>query len=368
MRVSYKYELTGLAMLAVSGFVSAQTSSSCSEVLHFYSTSPPSVQSEFLSNHPECFAGSATTSQVQINSTTVQQISAISAALSSRFSVTSPNQQAMAGIKSMAAGGQKDQRNAWASLNNNDTEQNYTSATNNNVSNKNAILTTVLGADYALSPQMVVGVSAAFDSGTGSGLTGANTIGNQVSSKGYTIAPYLGMQINKELALDASVGFGKGEVEVSTTGFSPAIAQSSRSFLAVNLSYNRWMDRVQLSGKAGLLHAAEDYADSTVGGMTQAGTAAKNTLDQLRLGVQAGYWMDGFMPYVGLAYTSDMNRSTTQSGAGNDPIGKQAWVWSLGVNVFASNGGVTGGLVYSQETARSNQKSNNLVANVNIRF
>lgn len=38
-----------------------------------------------LSNHPECFGGSSTTSQVQINSTSFQQTTAISGARASRF-------------------------------------------------------------------------------------------------------------------------------------------------------------------------------------------------------------------------------------------------------------------------------------------
>ena len=370
MSTHFNRNLAGMALLAVCGAASAQTCESVISSYSFYvSGNQTSNANQALLNHPECFGGSSTTSQVQINSTTVQQVAAISAALSSRFMGALPNQQAVTSTKSMAAGGQSAQWNTWGSLSNNDTRQSYTGANSFETKNDNTILTAVLGADYVLSPLMVAGVSVAFDSGTGSGANAfPGNPSNSLTSKGYTIAPYFGMQINDAVAVDASVGFGKGEVGMSSAGSSSVLSESGRLFAAANVSYNQWMDKVQLTGKLGLLHAEEDYANSKVAGVAAAGTAAKNTLDQLRMGVQAGYWMDGSMPYAGLAYASDLNRATTQFGAGNDPIGKNAWVWSLGVNFFSLKSGVTGELVYSQEAGRSSQKNNSLLANVNIRF
>lgn len=358
--------LAGLALLAVSGVASA---TDCQTVLggytNYVSNNQTASANDSLSNYPECFGGSATTSQVQINSTTVQQANAISAAIGARFGNTAPQQQASVVTKSMAAGGQSGAWSTWGSLNNNDTRQNYQTVTNT-VTNSNQILNTVLGGDYTLSPTTVVGVSAAFDSGTGSGSTTAGSI----SSKGYTVAPYLGMQISPELALDASLGFGKGEVGSSaTTGAASTLAESSRTFAAANLSYTQWVKNVQWTGKAGYLHAEENYSDSKVAGAAVAGTGAKNTLGQLRFGAQAGYWMDGgFMPYAGLAYTSDLYRSTTQFGASTDPIGKSAVVWTVGINFFSLKNSLTGGLAYSQEEGRTNQKNNTLLANLNVRF
>jgi hypothetical protein len=208
---------------------------------------------------------------------------------------------------------------------------------------------------------MAVGVSAAFDSGDGTGSNG--TTANSITSKGYTFAPYFGMQLSPALALDASLGFGKGELNTTNVK-----NEADRWFAAANLAYNQWMDKVQLTGKLGYLHGEENYGNSTVAGAVQNGTAAKNKLDQLRLGVQAGYWMNGFMPYAGLTYTSDVGRSTTQAGAASDPIGKDAWVWTLGANFFSLKSGVTGGIAYNQEEGRSNQKNNSLMVNITIRF
>ena len=76
--------------------------------------------------------------------------------------------------------------------------------------------------------------------------------------------------------------------------------------------------------------------------------------------------MNGVMPYVGLAYLTD-SRKTSLAGA-RDPIGKDAWQWSLGVNFLSVASGVTGGIAWQQETSRDNQKQYQLVANIGLRF
>lgn len=366
MNLKFNRYLAGAALLAASGAASATT---CDSALWSYTSAvnlgATGWANELLSNHPECFAGSSTTSLVQINNTTFQQATAISTALASRFLDPSSGPQASTGSKSMAAGGKAASWNAWGNLSSNDTRQSYQSLTGNTAKYDSDILTGVLGADYALSPVMAVGISAAFDDGDGTGSNSGSTTGpNSITSKGYVIAPYFGMQINKALALDASVGFGQGELGM-TGGVA---AEADRWFAAANLSYAQWMDKIQLTGKLSYLHGEEDYDNSKVNGVAYAGTSAKNKLDQLRLGLQAGYWMNGVMPYAGLTYSSDLDRSTTQFAAVSNPIGKDAWMWTLGVNLFAMKSGVTGGIAYNQEEGRSNQKNNSVMANINLRF
>ena len=355
--------LAGAALLAVCGTASA----TCSVIVPLYesavSVGDTVTAANYLSNHSECFGGSTATATVQISGTVVQQVSTISNILSSRMLASSPNQQASMGTKSMAAGGKGANWNTWASLTTNGTRQDYQSNQGKNVTNATDILTTIVGADLALSPTMVAGVSAAFDNGSGSAATAG--VSNSLKSNGYTIAPYFGMQINQALALDASIGFGKGEIGVAND----FTAEADRFFAAANLSYAQWMGKTQLTGKLGYLHAEEKYGNSKIFGVaTTTDTSSKNTVDQMRLGVQAGYWMNSYMPYAGLAYSSDLQRSTTQFGAAIDPIGKDALVLTLGVNFFSLNSGLTGGIAYSEENGRTNQKTSNLMANVNLRF
>jgi hypothetical protein len=143
-------------------------------------------------------------------------------------------------------------------------------------------------------------------------------------------------------------------------------SEATRFFYAANLSYSRWVKDLQLSGKFGFLHGEEDTDNIKANSVTMAGTAAKTRINRWQLGVQAGYWLgNGMQPYAGLSYLGD-SRSSTQGGV--DPIGKGAWQWALGVNFFSLSSGVTGGIVYSEEASRTNQRNNALAANLGIRF
>ncbi|HCC53726.1 MAG TPA: hypothetical protein DEQ20_02180 [Desulfobulbaceae bacterium] len=267
-------------------------------------------------------------------------------------------QTAGAEVKSMAAGGKNAAFNVWASGTINSTEQNYTSSTNAIVKNDSDIRTKVLGGDYAISPTMALGLSLAFDSGDG------GSVANPFTSKGYIIAPYFGLQILNDLAADVSFGIGRGEMDMTGN----LSTDSDRFFAATNLSYSKWYDNAQLTGKLGYLHAEEKYENTKNNGVEQARTDATNKMEQLRAGVQAGYWLNGFMPYLGLTYVNDTRRSTTQIGATEDPIGRDALQWTAGINFISIANSLTAGLAYSQEQGRTNQDNDVIMANINYRF
>ena len=357
-----------VGLAAVSGIASATP---CDSALSSYesavSSSDTVTAGLLLSSHPECFGASAITARTQINATSFAQAAAISRAVGLRFASDAPGPRADAGIRGMAAGGAGKKWNGWGNVANNDTRQSYR-ALNTFTSNQDSdIWNTVVGADYTLSPTMVLGLSAAYDKGDGSGFnTNPGNTPNNIDSHGYSIAPYLGMQLSKALVFDASFGIGRGKITSSTL----TEAESDRWFAAANLGYERWMGNLQFTGKASLLHGVEKYDDAkdTQLGTLFIGTAARNTIDQLRLNVQAGYWINGFMPYAGLGYTNDVRRKTTQFGAPSNPIGRDAWVWTIGVDFFSLASGMTGGVAYRQEENRDNQKNNSLTANLSIRF
>jgi len=318
-----------------------------------------------LSAHPECFAGGWTNVINQINGTSFTQALAVSRALEGRWSSDAPGPRANAGmLRGMAAGGTVGKWNLWGNLANNNNRQNYL-ADNGGTSNSDSdVLTATIGADYLISPGFVIGLSGAFDKGD---TTGTNTLSpdvNQNDTDGWTLAPYLGWQINRNWAFDASLGWGGGKMK---SNFNTE-ADNDRWFAAANLNYERWMGNWQFAGKGSLLHGVEDYDNMKVAGASTAGTAAENTIDQLRLGVQVGYWMNGFLPYAQLGYTTDLTRKTTQASAPSDPIGDDAWYWALGANFFSLPGKINGGIAYRQEEGRNNQKNWNLMLNVGFRF
>lgn len=332
---------------AVSSFSSCNGSASC--------------EASLTSQHPECFAGGSTTSTTQINATTFAQAGAISQAISSRLRQAGPGPLAAADQRSGLAAGEAQAWNVWASYSGNNSRIRYTNTAATSTRSDSNVDATVVGGDYAWSPKLALGVSLGFDRGNGSGQTGAFAV-SSTGTKGYTIAPYLGYQIDKVWALDASAGWGEGEFS------SGAIkADSKRWFATGNLGYDRWVNNWQFSGKLSYLHGEEKYADSTNNGVVQARTASKNAVDQARMGARAGYWMNGFMPYAGLLYVSDLRRSSN-AGGGVDPLGRNAWVLSIGANFFSLSSKLTGGIAYEQESGRTNSKNESVMANVNFRF
>lgn len=358
-------------------FASGAAFANCGDIVQFdYAPvvgSSPAFAAEILSSSPECFGGGATTSLVQMNGTMFQQALAVSSVLAGRRLADGPSAKVAGSFRGAAAGGQAGPFNVWASLNQNDSKQDYASfgtyaAPGSRSKNDTDILNTVLGVDYALNPALVVGVSLAIDRGDGSGgNTDPSFDLNTLKSKGHVFAPYVGWQLNREFSLDASVGYGSGEISTSTSQHSNR-SDSDRRFAAANLNYMRWLGDMQFSGRASYLHGVEKYDDIRVNGTSQAGTGARNTIDQVRLGAQVSWWRAGFAPFVSLGYTNDIDRKTTQFGAPANPIGDDAWVWGVGVNFYSLAAGVTGAITYNREEGRSNQKNDSLTANINVRF
>jgi len=340
--------IAGLAIVTLSEVASAQSSSPVS-------SSSASSTAKVIQN--------AAATQL-ISTTSVAQMAAISVSIAGRSSGVSapPGFRADAGQRiGMAAGGASDKFNAWASVAGDKTYYNGSDGK----SHFNADATSAMvGMDYAVSPMINIGVSAAMDGANGGSETfstlGLSNGAQTYQNSGYTIAPYLGLQISKELALDASIGTGKSDLTASTG----ATATADRSFYGLNLTYTHWQGNMQLSGKAGYLHGQEKYGD--VAGF--AGTGSTNKLGQFRIGGQAALWMDGTMPYFGLAYLSESRSTGVQANQPADDLGKKAWVWSVGVNFISVKNSLTGGISYNSETGRSNGKHNTLMANVNVRF
>lgn len=361
-----------IGTLCLAGFGSA-ASANCDSIVSVdyasaLSTSNAAQAAQIISSSPECFGGGPTTALVQMNGTMFQQALAISSALANRQLADGPGPKLAAGTRGAAAGAAIGKFNVWGNLSETDSKQEYAALpgySNGLARNDMGILNTVLGVDYSFFPNLTAGLAIGIDRGDGSGGNTDPTFAkNTIRSNGYVFSPYLGWQINREFSLDASAGFGRGEVKMYTTNE----VATDRWYAGANLNYSRWVGNLQFSGRASLLHGVEQYGDIKVSGVGQAGTGARNTLDQARLMAQVGYWMNSVMPYAGLSYVDDLDRKTTQFGAPSNPIGRNAWEWRLGANFFSLVSGVTGGVYFAREEGRSNQKSDSLVANLNIRF
>lgn len=362
--MNQKNRLLVMASLAAVSNLASASVTDCSTIISNYNSCGTNVSCRdyYTLNYSQCFATSSkSTTSAQIAATSVQQITTISSAVSGRMlamGVGGPRQK-MASLNEtgLAAAGNAKAYNAWGNLGQADTSYSGDSSAGNGDKFSSSVTNTVLGLDYGLSPNMIVGLSVAFDRGSGSQGAGATSM----ATSGTTYAPYFGWQLSKTLALDASLGWGDGKFTSAGTNK----ADTDRSFYAANLSYSDWKDNLQLIGKAGYLIAKEDYG--TQSGTTN--TSSSNTLSQFRVGGEVGYWMNGTMPFVGLAYSTDSRSGSNAAGlTDNSKLGKSAFTATLGINFFSLSSGITGGLLYTQEFGRSNGKNDSLSANVSIRF
>ena len=316
---------------------------------------------------PECFGASHASAQVRINGSSFAQMYSISNVLQRRWDSDNPGPTAALAFRGMAAGNAGKKWNVWGNVDNNDTRQSTRIGTTAFITKADSTVRNFSGGvDYSLSSNMVAGVSASYDDGSTGGLNSVpGTVKNDINTRGYSVAPYFGMQISKAVSFDISAGLGKGKFVSNTR----TEGESDRWFGSASLNYERWLGNVQFAGKASYLRATEDYDTLKSAGAPVAGTAAKYTLGQARVSAQAGYWLSGgFLPYVALGYVTDIERKTTQFGVLVDPIGKNAWFWSLGANFISLSNGLTAGFLYRQEQGRSNQDVKTFSANVAWRF
>ena len=328
----YIVAAAGVVLVSLSGLASAQSSGA-------------SASAVGRANLSGALSDAAATQL--ITTTTLRHMQNISNALSARAMARTgpPAKVADSGQQpyGIAAGGAAG-TNVWGNVSGDSNKY------NNGINRFSAKSTNaVFGADYALSPALALGLSAAFDRVNGN-------FGADYTSTGYSLAPYLGWQINKDWALDAAIGWGSSDLD--TAGVT---TKADRFFYGTNLTYATWYNNLQVTGKASYLYGEEKYGTSTL-----IAQSIKNKIDQWRLGAQAGYWMGGgAMPYFGVAYSADSGR--TGLAGGND-LGKNAWIWSLGINFFSLKNSLTGGIVYNSESGRSNSKSDNVMVNINYRY
>ena len=342
-------------------------------------------------SHPECFSAAssapcncsdsaskdakASTSLTTINATAFTQAMTISNAISTRLAGAGqaffgrPQKSAMLDSdKGMSAGATPNAWNVWANVDQNDTSYKYRTNTNAGTRGDTDVTNSVFGIDYLYSPRLVFGLSAGFDNGDGHmkiDQNGALSRSN-LDTKGWMIAPYLAWQINQAFSLDASIGMGEGEVTwKNKANLTKDKADADRVFAALNLNYTTYVGNWQLNGKASYLYGSEDFENFKRNSVKQLGTKTKNTLDQMRLGFQAGYMLGNVMPYAGISYSNNVRRTTD---VGKDYLGRDTFIATAGVNFFSASNKISGGVFYSQELDRSHSDNDIISANINFRF
>ena len=218
------------------------------------------------------------------------------------------------------------------------------------------------GVDYTFDNHVVLGVATAVDRTD----VDLNFSGGKLTGKGVTVAPYLGVAFNKNLAFDATVGVGRTNVDTAV-GAVAGSTHTDRNMGALGLTYREVIGPWSLSGRGAFLTVRDKLGAYTLTNGTFVPDGTVN-VTQFRLVGQVAYTSGPLTPYVSLSYINDISRPDQAPvggvAAAND---RDAWTPAIGVRFKADNS-VYGSIQYSTERARSEVKNNQFLLNLGIRF
>ncbi len=250
--------------------------------------------------------------------------------------------------------------NAWLSLSQNNVDYEYAP-----LQSSGRVKVAIIGLDYTFSNNIVAGLAIAGDK-TDVGLNGSSFgAGSNMTGRGTTYSPYIGIPINKNWTADASAGWGTTSVTTRVGGFTGSL-DDDRTIGTVGLTYRQLAgDKWLLTGRGAYLYVKDKLGAYTMSNGTFLSNIqeASVSVSQLRLGGQAAYNLGSFIPYVGLNYVYDV-KAPDQPGAAND---RDAFQGVLGVK-FSGASGLYGGFQYMSEQGRSQIKNNQFLLNIGSRF
>ena len=218
------------------------------------------------------------------------------------------------------------------------------------------------GVDYTFANNVVFGVAVARDRTD----VDLQFSGGKLTGSGTTVAPYIGVPLSKQWALDATLGIGRTDVDTVNLGVTGS-TKDDRTIGSLGLSYRASIDKWQLTGRGAYLTVHDKLGAYTLSNGTFVPDGTVN-VSQFRLYGQVAYDAGYLVPYVGLSYINDVRRPDQAPvgglSAAND---RDAWTPAIGVR-FKTDGSVYGSIQYSSERNRSEVKNDQFLFNIGIRF
>lgn len=295
--------------------------------------------------------------QITVSSVTsyIDTVTQVLHSIGGRTARGGPARFALGGVSGIAGGEANARMNGWVSANVNETRNTF------GLSSHVGVLGNVMGGvDYRVDNNLTAGVSGGFDYSYVKTLfsRGLN------EGKGFTLAPYVSYQFSELLNVDAIAGYSVGKTDVNNKigGGTSGKQDYNRQFLAANLNATKWFGEWQATGKLGYTFASE----KTEGTQALGTTDVRNTMQQMRIAAQIGYWMESWMPYAGIAYTQDLRLSYAHL-IPNGMRDKNSYTLTLGADIFAKSGW-NGGVVLTSEIDRKFVRNNALMGNLSYRF
>lgn len=223
-----------------------------------------------------------------------------------------------------------------------------------------------LGIDRPLNEKLTAGISLSFTHDDTDTTYNAGTS----TSRGLWLAPYLNYAFNDWLSLEASLGYGVTDNDVTQNIPGSAVTgtyDSKTTSASIALSAAKWYDKTLVSGRFGLngSHTRQEAYTQSDGTFM---AASSSSVTQASLSGTVAWWMEPAMPYATLEYAADLsNSSALAAGQGSNG----AWKVTVGSNFYGQSEGwqnATGGVALSHKFGSNEEKTTELSANLRWQF
>jgi hypothetical protein len=249
--------------------------------------------------------------------------------------------------------------NVWGAFSRSSIAYNFTA-----LQSSGSVNVFLAGLDYTFTNNVVFGVAAATDR------TDVNLdfSGGKLTGDGVTVSPYIGVLINKNLAFDATLGYGRTNIETITGGVVGS-TRTDRNVGSMGLTYRETIGAWTLSARGAYLQVHDRLGAYTLSNGT---FVPDGTVDvsQGRLSGQVAYTSGPFAPYATVTYVNDLRRPTQAPVAGSSAVpanDRDAWTPAVGIR-FRGDNSIYGSIQYSTERARAQVRNDQILFNVGIRY
>lgn len=304
----------------------ADTTTGVSDQLSYSSASYNNLCGSYTSNQNSAVA----TATAVIATAASQASTLVSNRISNALSGTGGVHMAANGFSAstgMSGGNMGGKVGAWVS-------GSYSDVSDDNTDTRfdGTVYTAMVGVDYRVAPKVVIGVAGGYedvDVDTQYNQSVLNGEDGNVSSDGYTVAPYIGVQLSQNASADLTVGYS--DIDYDTLRFDPLTGdrltgstEAERYFVNAGVQGNHIFHRAwNLRGRLGVFYVSEDkdaFTEITNNASETGANVAQGSetveLGQVNADARLGYLFDMVEPYALVGLDFDFTKDEAAVGAG----------------------------------------------------
>ncbi len=251
----------------------------------------------------------------------------------------------------------------WASYNYRDVENDFSRTAFESTHH-----TGLLGIDYSPNKHLIIGVAIAYEDSE----TDTTFNNGELESDGYTVSPYIGILLDDNWSLDASMGFSfidneQFRIDPITSQRVNSSPETDRFFFNANVNGFSYIDNWILGGRFGILYAKVETEQFTESNGSVVGER-RTKLGQIRVGGDIAYNFGEWEPYLAALYEYDFQFDKVELTAGAQPANdRDDLLISSGFRFFNRHG-FSANFDYTTRVLREDFEEDSITVNVRYDF